>query len=704
MGGEESIFYFYQKKLDFIYTYNIGWLFLIIIFAGLASFWLYYRAKEWTDLSAVWKWILAIFRFSILSIIGFLLLGVILKKTDNKSQKPIAFILHDQSESIIQTKDSSFYKNDYIKSIHHLASGLKDKFEVVQYGFSNKVDFRIDSNYNHKLTDISEAFNQVYNQYANRNVGAIILSSDGIYTNGQNPIYTITQKSNIPVFSIGLGDTTVAKDVLINDVVNNDIAFLGNEFPVQVILSQNGFSNESLKVDVYSNSKLIKSKRVKFDANQTDLQVDFQFVANSLGYKKYSIRITNLEGESTYKNNTKNFYVNVIDGRQKVLLTYSHSHPDISALNYVIEHNKNYDLTTLPISELKNDLNVYDLIIVHNYQSTSKALSEVIVSNKVPVLHIIGVNSDFKGLSKANIGLKGNGDKYEDIVFDGNINFKDISYDPNIFKLIGNAPPLSSPQGNISFSETIETIAFQKIGNITLSKPLIYANRKGGNKYAVILGEGIWRWRLYDQMKNNSTNQFSNFFSQLITYLAVKENKDPFKINIDNEFEESEDVIVRAELYNASYQLTNEPEVDFKLFDEDGKVFDYSFFRTSETYILELGRLKQGIYNWETKTLLNEKRYTKKGTFVVKEIKREMLNLTADHRLLNSLSKNTNGKFYGPRNLETLQKDLLNREDIVAITYQEKNFKDLIDYKWLFFLVFVFIAIEWFLRKFHGGY
>lgn len=690
--------------MNLIYTYHITWLFLVAVLAALASFWLYYRAKEWTELSFGWKWGLASFRFLTLFLIGFLLLGIILKNLDSKSQKPIAFLIHDQSESVIQSKDSTFLRKDYLRNLKGLANGLEEKFEVIQYGFSDKIKFGIDSNYNYKLTDISQVFHQIYDQYTNRNVGAIILSTDGIYNTGENPIYTITRKPNIPIFSIGLGDTSIVKDILISDIINNDVTFLGNEFMVRVNLSQNGFSNQRVKVDVYSDNQLIKSKTVKFDDSQSDLPVDFKFVANSVGYKKYTVQITKLKQESTHKNNTKNFYVNVIDGRQRVLLTYSHSHPDISALNYVIEHNKNYDLTVKPIHELEGSLEMYDLIIVHNYQKGSKILSEIITSNEIPVLHIIGVNSDFRALSKANIGLKGLGDNFEDIVFEGNVNFKDINYGPNVFKLLGNAPPLTSPQGDISFSETIETVAFQKIGNIVLSKPLIYANQKGDNKYAVILGEGIWRWRLYDQMENNTTDNFADLFSQLITYLAVKENKTPFKINIENEYEESQEITVRAELYNASYQLTNEPEVGFKLFDEEGKVLNYSFFRTSESYILELGRLKQGIYNWEANTMLNSKKYSKNGTFVVKEIKREMLNLSADHRLLNSLSKQTNGKFYTPKNLDRLQKDLINREDIVAITYQEKNFIDLMDYKWLFFLILFFISAEWFLRKFHGGY
>ena len=690
--------------MSFLYTYHPIWLILIALLAAIASFWLYYRAKEWADLPKSIHWLLASFRFFSLFIIGVLLIGIILEKLESKTQKPILIILHDQSESIVQTKDSTFYKTGYIDSLMQLSTKLQDKFEVVKYGFSSQLENGFDSIYDNKLTDISHALNQVYDQYENRNIGSVVISTDGIFNAGQNPIYTINRKANVPVFTIGLGDTTIAKDLLISDIISNDVAFLGNDFPVQVDVSHNGFKNAKIKVDLISGNRVIQSKSLQFNGDESEQMAEFQLTANTVGYRKYSVKITQMEGEFTYKNNSKNFYLNVIDGRQKILLTYGFTHPDIAALNYVIEQNKNYDLTVTPINELKGSLSAYDLIIIHNFQATVPELNSIISTNETPILHFVGVNSDFKKLVNSNIGMTGNGNNTEDILFENNINFKDIIFDPNTVKLLNAAPPLTSPQGNISFSEGVQTIAYQKIGSITLSKPLIYTNQKGDNKYGVIMGEGIWRWRLFDQMQNETTENFSDFFSKIITYLAVKENKDPFKINVSKEFEESQEVIVRAELYNASYQLTNDAEVSFNLMDENNIVYSYTFFKTEKDYILELGKLKQGIYTWEASTRFEKNKYLKKGSFVVKETKREMLNLSANHRLLNNIASNTRGKFYNANAIHDLENDLLSREDIVSITYQEKSFDDAIDYKWLFFLIICFLIAEWFIRKFQGGY
>ena len=85
-------------------------------------------------------------------------------------------------------------------------------------------------------------------------------------------------------------------------------------------------------------------------------------------------------------------------------------------------------------------------------------------------------------------------------------------------------------------------------------------------------------------------------------------------------------------------------------------------------------------------------------------MKIEFLNTVANHRLLNTIAENSGGRFYFPDELTALQTDLKNRDDMVTVVYQEKEFDDLIDYKWVFFLVVLLISVEWFVRKFQGAY
>ena len=689
--------------MNLIFSYHPIWIFVALAIAGLYTFVLYKKSTLLIDVSKQIKLLLSVIRFTTVFIISLLLLGITLEHFISKTEKPLIFIAHDVSESIIQNKDSSFIKNEYQASLNILSTQLEEKFDVITYKFSNTINDNIKSNYSGKLTDISKVLDQIYSQYSNKNIGAIILSTDGIYNTGSNPIYSANRKTYIPIYTIGLGDTNEVKDCRIDNIFNNDIAFLGNKFPVEISISQTDFSSKKMTVGIYLQNKLIQSQTINFKKDKEQHKLNFILNATKIGFVKYTVKIKELEGEFTYKNNTSNFYIDIIDGRQKIALAYSGIHPDLSALNYVIENNKNYEVNLIQYKDLTN-INTYDLIICHNYENQNESLNDFIKNGKKPVLFIVGASTNFNDLSKLNIGLTGKSNKSEDVMFSMNGQFNTILYPPNISNLLSSAPPLKSPFGNFKFSKSIDVLAYQKIGNIKLDNPLIYFNKKNAVKYGVIMGEGIWRWRLFDQFKNNTTDNFEFLFSKIISYLAIKENKTPFKTHLKNEYTESENIIVLSEFYNASYDLINTNEIEFRLTNENNKLFTYNFFKTTNAYKLDLGRLPQGIYKWSSSMEFNTKTYRNSGSFLIKEVKTELLNNTANHRLLRNISENTNGSFYYPNQLNTIALDINSRDDIVTVSYKEKSFKDLIDYKWILFLILSLLFIEWFIRKFNGGY
>jgi hypothetical protein len=45
-----------------------------------------------------------------------------------------------------------------------------------------------------------------------------------------------------------------------------------------------------------------------------------------------------------------------------------------------------------------------------------------------------------------------------------------------------------------------------------------------------------------------------------------------------------------------------------------------------------------------------------------------------------------------------------NRKDIVNISYEETNYNDLIDWKWIAFLLVFLLGLEWGIRRYSGTY
>lgn len=689
--------------MDFLFTYHPIWLLAACLIAFTYAFFLYRKERLLEDVKRSVIWLLAGFRFVSVFIIAMLLLGIVLEKLNERKEKPLLFVVNDNSASVLLTSDSTYYKTEFLQQLKSFGDEMQHKFDVQNYNFSDELIPGFEVDFKGKTTNLSEVFNTIFDQYTNRNIGGIVLASDGIYNAGANPIYAISRKSYLPVFTIGLGDTNLVKDVRVDQVRHNDIAFLGNEFPVEIEISHSKCDAEEVTVEILAEDKVLKREQLTLSGEQGLEKIDFILKASKVGIQKFTVRVSAVSNEYSTANNTANFYVEVIDGRQKILIIHQAPHPDIGALRYVIEKNKNYEVTVQKLKYVK-ELKGYDLVVVHNYNESNPLLTEYLFSGQGPVLYIAGTSSNFDDLSALNIGLSGRSHAGEDVQFVMNSNFKDILMSPEEMRFLANAPPLKLPFGNIKYSNSIQIFGYQKIGNMTLDNPLMYFSEKRNSKYGVIMGDGFWRWRLYDQLQHENTTNFESFFNKIITYLAVKENKDPFRIQIAKEFTENEDVFVKAELYNQSFDRVNEPEVSFNYKQVNGDLFESYFVKTSEAYQLNLGRLNQGVYEWTAKTSFLGEVYEKKGTFVVKEVKLEFLNTVANHRLLRNIAKNSGGEFYFTNQLTQLKSDIEKREDMVTVVYQEKEFDDLIDYKWIFFLIVFLFSFEWFVRKYQGAY
>ena len=99
--------------LNLIYSYHPAWIFVALLIAGLYSFVLYRTDNLLIDVSKKVKFFLSAIRFISVLIISILLIGIIIEHFVSKTEKPIVFIAHDISESIVQNKDSSFIRNEY---------------------------------------------------------------------------------------------------------------------------------------------------------------------------------------------------------------------------------------------------------------------------------------------------------------------------------------------------------------------------------------------------------------------------------------------------------------------------------------------------------------------------------------------------------------------------------------------------------------
>ncbi len=95
---------------------------------------------------------------------------------------------------------------------------------------------------------------------------------------------------------------------------------------------------------------------------------------------------------------------------------------------------------------------------------------------------------------------------------------------------------------------------------------------------------------------------------------------------------------------------------------------------------------------------------TEEGKIQIKPLFIESSVTKANHQLLQNISHKFGGKMFYPKELKQLSKDLSEDNDITSVIYEEEDLKELINMKWIFFILIALLSLEWFLRKRNGAY
>ena len=353
---------------DLPLMYSIACLFLAISY----SFFLY--RKDALVTAKKLKQFLFIIRTLFISLLAFLLLNPVVKSIQKTKHKPIVILAQDISESITD----SFA----LQLLTQISNQLTD-FEVYEFSFSDKVNSGFSSISSGLITNYSNLFQDMNTRFANRNIAGLVLASDGLYNSGSNPLYD--NRINFPIYPIAQGDTLIKRDISIAKVLKNEIAFLGNTFPLEITLSAQQCKGERIQVEIWNKGKKVYTESRIISSDDEYQKVKINLLAEDVGLQHYTIVVTQLSNEKNSRNNSYSTYVQVIDSRYKILLLTENTHPDIAAYKSAIEKNKNYAVEKVNVIDFNGSFEAYQLIVVFGIQKNNPLLMELEKTN-VPLL------------------------------------------------------------------------------------------------------------------------------------------------------------------------------------------------------------------------------------------------------------------------------------------------------------------------------
>lgn len=696
-------------ELVFGEKYGVWILLAATLVAAGITLLMYYKSKDTTELTSFQKRTLMGLRFISVFLIVFLLGTPLLKTIKKIVQKPVIILAIDNSESMKGYGD----QDDARSRIPNLISELRNKFEdnadFIGYTFGEKLTtLNPEPGFNEKRSSYGNAIQEIYNRHFNQNIGALIMVGDGIYNQGENPVNT-AQKLNFPVYTVGLGDTTVYQDTRINDVRINRTAFLGNRFPVEIDISYQGVTNPFIDLKILHNGKTVYSETIQtphktgFRTIQTYLDADVK------GLQYYTAVLESSQDERNKENNSHKFVIQVLENKQKILIISNGVHPDAGALKNALQSQVNYEVSHFTSEPYPSDIKQYNLVILEHIPSVSQSGREIIETcneHRIPILFLVGAQTHIPQLNLVSKGIRleiqaGNFEDAQPYVNEG---FTQFTLSNNLRDIFDRFPPVKVPFARYELSPEWSVIANQRIRNIETDRPVMAVSNQDGHKMGIIFGEGFWKWRLYDYLSNSNHDSFNELFDKLVQYLALRDNEDNFIVNFQPVYQETEPVRMTAEVYNDAFEPITTPEVRIILKDSLQQEFSYLFDKGNQFYRLDPGLMPSGPYTFQATTEIGDKIYSEVGEFAVMPVNFELLENQANHRVLYQIAFQTGGKFYQPEELPSLIDDIQSNSNIKPFHYFQNMMNEILNLKWIFFVILVLMSVEWFLRKFWGIY
>ena len=688
-----------------------GWWVPVCIVLGLLYAWLLYRQPLSLD-NKFRFWLFAV-RAIAVTVIALILLSPLVKSVNYNPQKPLVLILEDNSQSIEMFQAPSKSPppagggdlEGAIDELGKLKKELGSEYDVQEFHFNRDLSDGLTKTFNGKQTNISNPLHQLNDRFVNQNIGALVLATDGLYNQGSDPQYEAKNfKSSI--YTIALGDTVPKRDLLISNVNYNKTAFLANDFIIEVLAEAYQSKGEAMRLSVTEDGRQVAAQNIPVNSNAFQTVVPVKLNADRKGLRKFNISIAPVKNEISTQNNSETIYVDVLDAKEKVLLLYDSPHPDISVIRKSIESNKNYEVKASLLSELSlvkpGD---YGLVILYQLSSDNNGIVKELVKSKVPIWYIAGAQTDLRDFNNEQkmTDISVGKSEMQEVFAQPTTDFTDFTLSDSSRKKIAGFPPLLAPYGSYSSTIAGGTLLKQRIGAVETTYPLLSFGDDDGRRIGVLTGEGLWRWQLAEYQTYGNHHALEELFSQAVQYLTANANKQRFTVYpAKNVFDEGENVILNAELYNDALELINTPDVKIDLRSDSGKNYSFLFTRSGKSYQLDAATLPTGEYSYTAATQNGSKQFTARGQFTVKALNLESRQSAANFQLLNTIAKQSGGEMIQPSQINRLANLIRKNENIKTVVYEDKHYSDVIDVKWVFVLILGLLSLEWFFRKREG--
>ncbi|MFM8179513.1 MAG: hypothetical protein ACKOAG_10085 [Candidatus Kapaibacterium sp.] len=680
-----------MSSFDFAFN-SPWWLVLIALVAALfAALW-YYRVTQ-PVITGSRRAVLVFLRTCGLALLVLCLFEPMLTLLRSSSDRPGLSVLVDQSVSMVQRDARRDRRNDLRTALTISRwSELGEDVSVVGFDETVRTLSAAAMNgwtWNGQRTDIDRAMRYVQENAETDNTQAVLLFTDGAYTSGANPIVTAEQ-SGKPVYVIGIGDTTDAKDAAVTSIVTNDIGFVNATLPVQVTVRTHGYKASEVRLTLFDNSVAVQSATLPVRQDGEMITHVFPYATSSAGVHKLTARVDAMEGELTDRNNAVDEYVTIKDDKRKVLIVAGAPSPDVAFIRSALESMQGVSLKTIiqksgaetyDESGSQSAVREADLVLFIGFPvaSTSsallKTLSTEILRSKKPLFFIASQNCEYAKLREFESILPFTVQSARPQEFAVTMEVEQSEESNAVLRVTGNAddasmwnalPPIFRTETFVRVKPEARVVAGMKVNNVSLGEPLIVSRSVDRSKCIAVLGYGLFRWKLLgtalDKTRGaaNPTDMLSVLLGNATKWLSTDDEERKVRIRPSRSF------YAGGESVNLQAQVCDDAMVPVEDATVTVTLASGSHQRTvnltpmgSGQYGTSVEGLPAGDYAFNGTAMIGSRAYGKDaGRFTVGDLPLEFQNLRLNSSLLRSIAERTGGRYYTVDDCATFLDDL----------------------------------------------
>jgi uncharacterized membrane protein len=301
--------------------------------------------------------VLAGLRVALVALIAVCLFRPVLVVKAAVPQQNFLAVLLDDSRSM-QIADhgeqprSTFVRQEFGAPERGILKTLSDRFMVRAFRFStaaSRVDAEDELTFTGAQTRLGTALDGARQELAGLPLAGVVVVSDGADTadSALGDSLLALKSQGVPVFTVGVGQETLPRDIQIGRVNTPRVALKGTTLMIDVIINQTGFSGRAVTLDVEDEGRIVGSQQVTLPTDGSAATARVRFTVDTAGPRVFRFKVAAQDGELVTQNNVREGMIDVRDKRQRILYFEGEPRYELKYIRRAVAPDENINLVVL---------------------------------------------------------------------------------------------------------------------------------------------------------------------------------------------------------------------------------------------------------------------------------------------------------------------------------------------------------------------